>query len=71
MTLIVYTNKKKLKIDCPFPTEFSILDISKNCVFMAWHDLVQPALGIENVTAVLTVKTELYYNNQNLSLVRF
>ncbi len=50
----VFENKKKIKLDRLYATGFSILEISKLHMFRSWYEFIQPTLGKENVSIVLT-----------------
>ena len=41
----VYTNKAKVKLDKLYATGFSILELSKNCMYNSWYNFIQPTLG--------------------------
>ena len=50
----VYQHKKTIKLDRLYATGFSILEISKLHMYRSWYDFIQPTLGKENVSIVLT-----------------
>ena len=50
----VYQNKNQIRLDRLYATGFSILEISKLHMFRSWYDFIQPTLGKENVSIVLT-----------------
>ena len=50
----VYQHKRTIKLDSLYATGFSILEISKLHMYRSWYDFIQPTLGKENVSIVLT-----------------
>ena len=50
----VYFHQKVVKMEQLYSVGFSILDISKQHMFMMWYDYLQPALGAENLSLILT-----------------
>jgi hypothetical protein len=51
---IVYKTLQKVKLNRPFATGFSILELAKDHMNQGFHEFIQPALGPENVSVVLT-----------------
>ena len=63
----VYLAKTKVKLDRLYATGFSILEISKNHMYNSWYNFIQPNLGWENVSVVLTDTDSLLLKVQNMS----
>ena len=63
----VYLNKSSVFLDCLYATGFSILDLSKDHMFRAWYDFIQPTLGHDNVSLLLTDTDSFILKVSNLS----
>ena len=63
----VYSHKSLIKLDRLYATGFSILEISKNHMYESWYHFIQPTLGIENVSVVLTDTDSLLLHIRNMS----
>lgn len=50
----VYHHKRAIKLDRLYATGFSILEISKLHMYRSWYNFIQPTLGKDNVSIVLT-----------------
>ena len=62
--VVVYLSKEIVKLDRLYATGFSILELSKNHM---WYDFIQPRLGADNVSLVLTDTDSLLLHVQNYS----
>jgi hypothetical protein len=51
---IVFKSLKRIKLNRPFATGFSILELAKDHMNRGFHEFIQPALGPENVSVVLS-----------------
>ena len=63
----VYLNKSSIFMDRLYATGFSILDLSKDHMNRAWYDFIQPVLGSENVSLLLTDTDSFIIKVRNLS----
>ena len=63
--VVVYLSKEIVKLDRLYATGFSILELSKNHMYQLWYDFIQPRLGADNVSLVLTDTDSLLLHVQN------
>ena len=63
----VYKNKAKVKLDKLYATGFSILELSKNHMYNSWYNFIQPALGENNVSIVLSDTDSFIIHVQNMT----
>ena len=63
----VYLSKMTIKLDRLYATGFSILELSKEHMYRSWYQFIQPALGKENVSIVLTDTDSFILHIRNMS----
>ena len=63
----VYLNYASVKLDKLYATGFSILELSKDHMNKSWYDFIQPVLGADNVSIMLTDTDSFVLKVKNLS----
>ena len=62
-----YMKRKKIILDRLYATGFSILELSKNHMNRSWYEFIQPILGAQNVSIVLTDTDSFVIKVKNMS----
>ena len=63
----MYLSKKIVQLDRLYATGFTILELSKNHMNRSWYEFIQPTLGADNVSIVLTDTDSLLLHVKNMS----
>ena len=64
---IVYEKLVKIKMNRPFVSGFVVLEFAKDHMNRAYYEFIQPRLGINNVSVVLTDTDSLVLHVKNMS----